>query len=572
MLPAEVFDLDFLPHDDFEVAHVPANSTFLRFSSRLPVAEDGHLSAEDRDGHSANADHTGNGNPWDITQSQYEKLYLALQSRVDILPPGSVLPSRNICSRNLESFFRCGQDQLPFVHPSSFSIQNRGIGLILAAVAVGALFRFEHSQAFELYDMAKAMAKERTIRDNLEISSELLSESSDSCPSTTEDLDTIQSYVLLVNFTSWTGAKFLPEALTMGYQLSRLVKRSAISEPDRLPDDISWATWIAVEEKRRTLFAAYAVLNLQSIAYDTTPSILNHEVGLFVPGTAACWKATNKTQWREAFRPDNFSFLELLNSLYDGVKHGQNLSSFADYVLVHGILQQICLEREQTAGILRPDRIRCFEDALKIWQLSWERNLESSLDPLSNKGPLALKGASIFRIAYMRLLPDFRPHRGFFSEGVQHETPKGRALMRSPCLTRAVLQAAHALSIPVRLGVELIARTYLPFWSIEHSLSSFECALLLDGWLRSLTQLVKRGGMSALNDGEKWVLSILTDIVNETSFARTLAGVEDDLSQLEQLPKTVAQLWTRIFAGAHVYEIDNVIQERFSQLANLNPG
>lgn len=64
--------------------------------------------------------------------------------------------------------------------------------------------------------MAKAMVKERTIRDNLEISSGLLSETCDSCPSNNEDLDTIQSYVLLVNLASWTGAKFLPEALFMG--------------------------------------------------------------------------------------------------------------------------------------------------------------------------------------------------------------------------------------------------------------------------------------------------------------------------------------------------------------------
>lgn len=51
----------------------------------------------------------------------------------------------------------------------------------------------------------------------------------------------------------------------------------------------------------------------------------------------------------------------------------------------------------------------------------------------------------------------------------------------------ALLYAAHMLSIPVRLGVDRVARSQAFFWSVRHSLSGLECAVLLSKWLSSLT-------------------------------------------------------------------------------------
>lgn len=50
----------------------------------------------------------------------------------------------------------------------------------------------------------------------------------------------------------------------------------------------------------------------------------------------------------------------------------------------------------------------------------------------------------------------------------------------------ALLYAAHMLSIPVRLGVDRVARSQAFFWSVRHSLSGLECAVLLSKWLSSL--------------------------------------------------------------------------------------
>ena len=66
-----------------------------------------------------------------------------------------------------------------------------------------------------------------------------------------------------------------------------------------------------------------------------------------------------------------------------------------------------------------------------------------------------------------------------------------KAISRSPAVERgggvitALLYAAHMLSIPVRLGVDRVARSQAFFWSVRHSLSGLECAVLLSKWLSS---------------------------------------------------------------------------------------
>lgn len=45
------------------------------------------------------------------------------------------------------------------------------------------------------------------------------------------------------------------------------------------------------------------------------------------------------------------------------------------------------------------------------------------------------------------------------------------------------MYAVHALGIPVRLGVDYVARSQALFWSIQHALASLECCILLSKWL-----------------------------------------------------------------------------------------
>ena len=119
----------------------------------------------------------------------------------------------------------------------------------------------------------------------------------------------------------------------------------------------------------------------------------------------------------------------------------------------------------------------------------WQQAPESSLDPHNENGPIPFTSSSLLGLAYVRLSLNLGPCR-------QLETRDpyriASALYRSPRpqrsyrLTPALIYSAHALSIPVRLGIDHVARSQAFFWSVRHSLSSLECAVLLSKWLLSL--------------------------------------------------------------------------------------
>lgn len=54
---------------------------------------------------------------------------------------------------------------------------------------------------------------------------------------------------------------------------------------------------------------------------------------------------------------------------------------------------------------------------------------------------------------------------------------------RADGVIAALLYAVHMLSVPVRLGVDRVARSQAFFWSVRHSLSSLESAIFLTKWL-----------------------------------------------------------------------------------------
>lgn len=67
---------------------------------------------------------------------------------------------------------------------------------------------------------------------------------------------------------------------------------------------------------------------------------------------------------------------------------------------------------------------------------------------------------------------------------------KSPSVVRSDGVISALLYAIHMLSIPVRLGVDRVARSQAFFWSVRHSLAGLECAVLLSKWLFSLAQSI----------------------------------------------------------------------------------
>lgn len=493
ILPPQLFDTgpeapQLVPSTPTHCLEAPPISNFSQFSSRLPTLDDDDDVLQG--GNSPEEDVSGtNAVPWDVTKIEYERLGLEVQSYAHVLPPGCSLPSRNTLTRHLEKYLVCAHEFLPFIHVATFSVNEKDVELLLAAAVVGALYRFECSDSYNLYFMAKAILMEKIRQRELQVASSMLS--GQKLPEKGNDLGEMQTFILLISFASWANEKVVPDALSMGSRLGTMLKGAGISKADEMPQNIGWVAWVTIEERRRTLLSAYVLFNLQSIAFNAPLLIVNQDLGLCLPGYADQWKAKNATEWNQTTRQVERSFQGTLRNLLDGVKipADASISSFANYLLIHGLLQLMCIERHYgSTGLIRPENFKSYETALRIWQESWELTGESSLDPLSPKGPFGLTAAALLRLAYICLNTNLRPGSvlsndvGYVSRRISCHPA------RLPHVDRAILHAAHALSLPVRLGVAFMALNKTAIWTIEHSLSSLECAFLLKDWLEMIAE------------------------------------------------------------------------------------
>ncbi|KAE9362792.1 hypothetical protein N431DRAFT_424151 [Stipitochalara longipes BDJ] len=561
-LPAMVFDNNFQFNYTPQFIEKSQLCNLSKFSSRLPSLD------ESEDNIDQPEECTNGADPWSISESCYERLCYEFAGFSVVLSPVCSLPSRSNLIRYLEKYLVCIQEFLPFIHVPTFSAENEDIELLLAIAALGALYLFERSRSYELYFMTMAIMKERTRQEDLQLTANFLSGQSHSTKIEEKSLTRIQTLILLVSFSSWGDKQIARYTASLASQLATLVRESGISESDEMPRDIDWLTWVAVETKRRTFFGAYVAINLLTIAFETPPLILNHEIRLFLPGNAKNWKANNSSEWQHSSRQIEYSFQECLHSLIigTGIPSDTKVSSFSNYLLIQGIVQQIYINRHGSMGSLQPETIKSLEAALRNWQSFFERGDNPSLDPLTPKGAFGLTGAALLRLAYIKLSSSF----GSNVRAVPRDLMAGRAsnLNRSQELDKAVLHAVHGLSIPVRLGTPFMARTKTPIWSIEHSLCSLECALLLKGWLEMMSRIARDFGVASLTKVEAKLLAIITSIIKESNLAETLDILENNESRYQRMAGIVVKLWAEIFQGAHVHDIDNTIGAALQLLAD----
>lgn len=160
-------------------------------------------------------------------------------------------------------------------------------------------------------------------------------------------------------------------------------------------------------------------------------------------------------------------------------------------------------------------------------------------------------------MAYVRLHLDIGPHRRLETrnpELIAHSLCHLTILGRGPALIPALLYAVHALSIPVRLGVDFVARSQALSWSIRHALASFESAVFLAKWLASIQQTE---ASEPLSENEIRMLHWVRRIIDEY---RTSVDVEEygnyyvssiatSVDQLEssQLGIETLLIWSRFF-------------------------
>lgn len=418
-------------------------------------------------------------------------------------------------------------------------------------------------------------------------------------PDSKDQMDSIQALLLLTAFATWERhQELLREALAFQSILARLVRESGLTSPElpANPDELSWEEWVRIEGDKRTKLIVYCFFNLHSITWNVPPLILNSEVKLDLPDPSNEWKSLSAEAWKST-RSQNTNrpvpFQVAFSRLFARPQQSSigPVSPLGNYVLIHAIIQQVFFARQislvwptQEEASLRPDDVAVLERGLSSWKSGWRRDPQSSLDPQNPNGPLAFTSTALLGLAYIRLHVDMGPLRHLET---RDSTQIAQALHSIPPIRRdqrlipALLHCAHALSIPVRLGIDFVAKTQTFFWSIQHSLCSLECAFLLSKWLYALSRFVP-DNLAPLSEHERKLLVWVRNILDETEMSVPLDGDGDDQRvvgpsqellederRMRALSVSVVRVWSRTFKGNTSWAIVDMIGTSLEVYADL---
>lgn len=607
-------------------------STFSRFGSRLPSlqpeSKEPDLSRPEPRSSIEEAEASKIKTTWDVSDSDRSTFASKLAAFDSVMPKGFIPPSRHSLARYVAGYVNGFHEHLPFIHVPTLQVATSAPELVLALAAVGAQYRFENSRGIELFYAAKAVVMEQIRRrDGLAIphswnrprtgsmaqspgggftnqshAGSPFQQHSPESPvgaDSKEQMDSIQALLLLTAFATWERhTELLREALAFQSILARLVREAGLTSPDIMqsPEHLTWEEWIRTEGEKRTKLIVYCFFNLHSITWNIPPLILNSEIKLNLPDPANEWKATTAEQWKKlhlANAAPQMPFQVAFERLFGKPSQTMDtsISPLGNYVLVHALIQQIFFARQLSlawpgvaGSSLRIEDITVLDRGLSSWKAGWKRAPESSLDPQNPNGPVAFTSTALLGLAYIRLHVDMGPLRHLETRDATQiatsllNTPD---LRRSPRLTPALLHSAHALSIPVRLGIDFVARTQTFFWSIQHSLCSLECAFLLSKWLASLSRMKINGGAPITEHERKlllWVRSLLDETemtiplngdANEHTVLNESRELLDDTNKMQALSVAVVRVWSKTFKGNTSWAIVDMIGSALELYADM---
>lgn len=590
--------------------HNDESGSFSHFGSRLPSLQPEEQPPQIRRMHAPHRPLS------EISLEDRKDILSKLNEFSSVIPPSFQLPSCLALARYIAAYINGFHEHLPFLHVPTMSVPDCSVDLILAIAAVGTQYCLEGEKGIDLFHASQAIAMEKirrrdTRRNALHlqgISNNILpAESHDQHyltyhsqhvhgqlgpphgqPSTgtvaeEEDLiQTIQALLILMAMATWAKQKeILREALALQSILATLVRDHSL-DGSPMPEDISWEDWVQQETAKRTKFIVYCFFNLHCIVYNIPSLILNSEVNLMLPSVSAEFKAPSALVWREARKKGSteVNFQDALNRLFSrgGNEPIEYNSSLGNYILIHAIIQHIFFLRQVARGRFDGKKDMATEDvcglerALRNWQIGSKRRPDSSLELQDPNGPVAFNSTALLRLAYIRLNIDIGPGRALDTRDPMQIARAFRAspaIRRTPKLVRAVLHSAHALSIPVKIGIRLVAQTQTFIWSIQHSICSLECAFLLSKWLEALSQ---QNPDPPISDDERRIAALVKMMLDETEFPvpSHLAMGSPEMNQ--HLNAGVLRVWAQIFKGSQTWAIVGVVGNALNICADMAQG
>ncbi|KAI2822454.1 transcriptional regulator family: C2H2 zinc finger [Aspergillus niger] len=251
-------------------------------------------------------------------------------------------------------------------------------------------------------------------------------------------------------------------------------------------------------------------------------------------------------------------------------------SPLSNYILLHAIIQRILLAyhtlgpyNDVNNTVLNGQK-EVMRNSLYAWTSLWQQAPESSLDPRNPNGPVTYTSTALLGVAYIRLGLDLGSYRILQSRDAREIANRLLQIPRlppGPHLLPAILHATHALSIPVKLGVNYVARSHAFVWSVQHSLCGLEFAIFLSKWLFCIADNQTR---RPLDEHEARLVNWISDIVEEgrTSADEDLWSRPSDLSDCSYLGFAVVKLWARLIKGNGQWSLFEVVGDGLDLYAN----
>lgn len=578
---------------------VTDESPFSNFGSRLPSLqpESRHQICENND----LSQHRVRS-LYNISQHDHQKFLERLERVRDILPLDFHAPSRYALSCSIDGFVDGLNEHLPFIHAPTLSISSCSPALTLAIAACGSQYRFEGTRGFESFHAARALLldkldaqKHHTLQTRRQHQIEPCARNEQQ-NITDDSMENTQTLLLLTIFATWgNNSEILQDLLSLQGVLAALIRAHGLCESDTpLSIEIdgrleNWCSWARQERDRRTKLVAYTFHNLHSLMYNTAPLILNSDLKLNLPCPTALWKAGSAAEWQLAFQANpkysipfqtSFSLLFSRPPTVPGVSTSS--TPLGNHILMHAILQQIYFSRQlyvypPLKQLLRTEDLAVLEDVLRSWKLRWQQTPESSTNPRNPAGPIAFTSSALLGQAYVRLYLDLGPCRALQSLQplqIAQALYSAPPIVRTPGLVMALLHAVHALSIPVRSGIDFVSRTHSLYWSIQHSLSSLEYSFLLSRWLLTLPEI----GPTRMSEHERLLFLWINRIVEETGLAteqqpasreRDALEMVKDIAKMTQLACAIIRIWVRTFKGNACWGLVDLVGSSLEAYAHL---
>lgn len=534
--------------------------------------------------------------PWKITQQDWNHLLAQVQEFSTAIPEQFRLPSRHTMTRYITTYFAGFHRHLPFMHLPTFSGPECPVELILAMASIGAISAFDTSNAIGLFRTALGISTERlrmrkeqrrdmvfctgkaSVPDTLpgtRLSAETVHSQLSSPPSRYDPLPLAKTLLILMAIATWGNSHAIfNEGLEIQNMLINYIRSEELLDP-QTPRGSTWAIWSEEEGFRRTIAIIFCFCIFHTIIYDTPPPILNSELKIRLPSREKDWAAASEKEWREARsqHEEEPEFQALFASLFSSSQiepfPPTYSSSLGSYTTILALIQHIYFLRNlpNTKPEDQGQKVPILE-ALQNWQTVWTQDPESFLGPGSPHGPISFNSTALLRMAYIRLNVDVGPWRALTTHDPEeialcmYRSPP--LVIRDGRLTRAVLYSAHALSIPVKIGVNIVMQNQAFSWSLQHALCALECAFIISKWLVAIQPRVLQRTM---DEDEKRVYEYIEDMVAEAE-----AGGEEMRSSSSlscALCARVVGIWARIFGGKAHWNVVRLIGEVLQAYARI---